>query len=67
MEEDKRASSEVISWEVIFVLEIRRRKSANHWGEAWRGDEGLGFDDCVVLGERSVGYGVLVVEGLRNG
>jgi len=30
MEEDKRASKEVISWEVMFVEVVRRRKSRAH-------------------------------------
>lgn len=40
----------MISWDVIFVLVVMRRKSANHWGEAWSGEEGersgFGFDCC---------------------
>lgn len=45
MEEERRERREVISCEVMFVEAVRRRKSANHWGEAWRGDVGdsIGF------------------------
>lgn len=47
MEEDKSARSDVISWEVMLVLVVRRRKSASHWGEVVKGDvgemRGLGF------------------------
>jgi hypothetical protein len=43
MEEERRASREVISWEVMLVEVVRRRKSVAHWGEVWR----------EMLGERS--------------
>lgn len=45
MDEERRDKREVISWEVMLVCVVMRRKSANHWGDAWRGDMGdsVGF------------------------
>jgi hypothetical protein len=55
MDEESSASREVISCEVMFVLEVKRRKSANHCGDACRGDVGesmgLGLGLDVGVGE----------------
>lgn len=71
MDEERSASREVISWDVMFVFVVRRRKSLNHWGEAWRGEVGesmeFGFERGGSSGEDCDGYGVLVVEGLSEG
>jgi hypothetical protein len=76
MDEERRARREVISCEVMLVLLVRRRKSANHWGEAWRGDvgESMGLDAGAGEDEAWFGSiedwstsGVSLVDGLRNG
>jgi hypothetical protein len=36
MAEERSERRDVISCEVMFVFAVMRRKSANHWGEAWR-------------------------------
>jgi hypothetical protein len=48
MDELRSARSDVISWLVMFVEVLRRRKSENHWGDAAKDDvgdsSGFGFD-----------------------
>jgi len=71
MEDERSARREVISWEVMLVLAVRRRKSLNHCGEAWRGEigdnMGLGLEGGDSSGKRFAGYGVSVVDGLSDG
>lgn len=64
IEEERRASREVISCEVTPALPMMRRKSLDHWGEVVGALKALMFSSSGLLASDA---GIVVLVGLRVG